>query len=63
MRHELVFRFNSPNLEKDTYNALVKVFTKVDCKKLMKVITEYEKNNSSDNAAELAVIISPCNNI
>ena len=43
MRQELVFRFHNPNSEKDTYNALVKVFTKVGCKKLMKALTEYEK--------------------
>lgn len=63
MRQELVFRFHNPNSEKDTYNALVKVFTKVGCKKLMKAITEYEKNRENDNASEPAVIISPCNNI
>lgn len=63
MRQELVFRFHDPNSEKDTYNALVKVFTKVACKKLMEAITEYEKNNDNDDVSEPAVIISPRNNI
>lgn len=52
MRQELVFRFHNPNSEKDTYNALVKVFTKVGCKKLKNAIAEYEKNQYSENDAK-----------
>ena len=54
MRQEPVFRFHNPNSEKDTYNALVKVFTKVGCKKLKNAIAEYEKNQYSKNAAKQA---------
>ena len=52
MRQELVFRFHDPNSEKDTYNALVKVFTKVGCKKLKNAIAEYEENQYSDDTAK-----------
>lgn len=52
MRQELVFRFHDPNLEKDTYNALVKVFTKVGCKKLKEAIAEYEKDQCREDAVK-----------
>lgn len=52
MRQELVFRFHDPNSEKDTYNALVKIFTKVGCKKLKEAITEYEKNKDNETSSE-----------
>lgn len=52
MRQEPVFRFHNPNSEKDTYNALVKVFTKVGCKKLKEAIAEYEKNQCSEVVAK-----------
>lgn len=51
MRQELVFRFHDPNSEKDTYNALVKVFTKVGCKKLKNSVAEYEKAQYNEDAA------------
>ena len=35
---ELNFRFHNPNSEKDTYNALLKIFTDVWCKKLVDII-------------------------
>ena len=54
MRQELTFRFHNPNTEKDTYNALVKIFTEVGCKKLKDAITEYEKNKDSEPASEQA---------
>ena len=43
MKQELVFRFHNPNTEKATYNALMKVFTEVGCKKLKEAITKFEK--------------------
>ena len=52
MRQELTFRFHNPNTEKDTYNALVKVFTEVGCKKLKDAITEYEKNKEKELSAK-----------
>lgn len=58
MRQEPVFIFHNPNSEKDTYNALVKVFTKVGCRKLKDIITEHERNcketeNSNGTIKEL----------
>lgn len=52
MKQELVFRFHNPNTEKATYNALMKVFTEVGCKKLKEAITEFEKNNMKDSVSE-----------
>lgn len=48
MSRELVFRFHDPNTEKDTYNALVKIFTEVGCKKLKDAITDMESDNRQD---------------
>lgn len=52
MKQELVFRFHNPNTEKATYNALMKVFTEVGCKKLKEAITEFEKNNIDESSAK-----------
>jgi|GEM_PF-3111810 len=52
MKQELVFRFHNPNTEKATYNALMKVFTEVGCKKLKEAITEFEKNNADESSAK-----------
>ncbi|MBQ3161996.1 MAG: hypothetical protein IJN05_08920 [Ruminococcus sp.] len=52
MKQELVFRFHNPNTEKATYNALMKVFTEVGCKKLKEAITEFEKNNTDESSAK-----------
>lgn len=52
MRQKLTFRFHDPNTEKDTYNALVKVFTEVGCKKLKDAITEYEQNKEKEPSSE-----------
>lgn len=51
MKQELVFRFHNPNTEKATYNALMKVFTEVGCKKLKEAITEFEKNNKDESSS------------
>lgn len=48
MSRELVFRFHDPNTEKDTYSALVKIFTEVGCKKLKDAITDLESDNRQD---------------
>lgn len=40
---ELIFRFHNPNSEKDTYNALMKMFVDVGCKKLRKALLEADK--------------------
>lgn len=42
---ELVFKFHDPNSEKDTYNALAKIFTKIGCRKLEKAISDFQKEN------------------
>ena len=52
MQQEWGFRFHNPNSEKATYNALMKVFTEVGCKKLKDAITEFEKNNVKVSASE-----------
>lgn len=52
MKQELVFRFHNPNTEKATYNALMKVFTEVGCKKLKEAIAEFEKNNADESSAK-----------
>lgn len=39
---ELVFRFHNPNSDRDTYNALVKVFTDAGCKKLKEALVKAE---------------------
>ena len=52
MKQELVFRFHNPNSEKDTYNALVKIFTQVGCKKLEKAVTEYEKSKEHQSESK-----------
>ena len=52
MKQDLVFRFHNPNTEKATYNALMKVFTEIGCKKLKEAITEFEKNNTQGYSSE-----------
>lgn len=48
---ELVFRFHDPNFEKATYNALIKIFTEIGCRKLKKTIfdSQKEKDKSGTN--------------
>lgn len=50
-KQELVFRFHNPNSEKDTYNALVKIFTDAGCKRLIEAISQKEAE-INDNKME-----------
>lgn len=47
---ELVFKFHNPNSEKATYDALVRIFTEIGCRKLKKAISDSQKENVKSNA-------------
>lgn len=47
---ELVFRFHNPNSEKDTYNALVKIFTDAGCKRLREALVNAENERAEKNS-------------
>lgn len=46
---ELVFRFHNPNSDRDTYNALVKVFTDAGCKKLREALINAENERAENH--------------
>lgn len=46
---ELMFRFHNPNSDKDTYNALVQIFTDAGCKKLRAALIEAEHEKAEKN--------------
>ncbi len=54
-RNELVFRFHNPNSDKDTYNALAKIFTEIGCKKLEKAVAESGKERAENCVTEVNV--------
>lgn len=54
-RKELVFRFHDPNPDKDTYNALARIFTEIGCKKLEKAVAESGKERVENCVAEVNV--------
>lgn len=47
---ELMFRFHNPNNDRDTYNALVQIFTDAGCKKLKAALIEAEHEKAEKNA-------------
>ncbi len=52
-RNEPVFRFHNPNSDKDTYNALAKIFTEIGCKKLEKIVAESGKERVENCVTEV----------
>lgn len=47
---ELMFRFHNPNSDRDTYNALVQIFTDAGCKKLKEALIKAENEQAEMNA-------------